>query len=364
MENEMKQVELSAEEFDAQLERMREELGDEAFNKQFYDYVRENDTQNEWIFLLSGNYLEETDNIRVFLREDVKKSSIHKIIFDCFTGAKYINSLKPDVVFSLQNIITFGVKVPQFVYVHQSIPFQNVKDFSFFKAKERKIAVIQKLIGAFIIQSVKSADGVIVQTEWMKNAVASKANVNVDKIITAFPVVQRIECITRNYEKINKRFFYPTNNELYKNIDTIIRACKVLNEEGVDNFEVCLTLPSGMIEHENIKCVGYLDSQQMAEMYSCATMIFPSYMETIGLPLVEAQLHKTLIYAADCPYAREVLQGYDNAYYFDVFDYKKLAEMMKKRIYGEIAPDLDIKCCEHRSGWGDVYGFITLQKKQ
>ena len=39
MENEMKQVELSAEEFDAQLERMREELGDEAFNKQFYDYV-------------------------------------------------------------------------------------------------------------------------------------------------------------------------------------------------------------------------------------------------------------------------------------------------------------------------------------
>ena len=39
MENETKQVEFSAEEFDAQLERMRQKLGDEAFNKQFYDYV-------------------------------------------------------------------------------------------------------------------------------------------------------------------------------------------------------------------------------------------------------------------------------------------------------------------------------------
>jgi hypothetical protein len=39
MENEMKQVELTAEEFDAQLERMREELGDEEFNKEFYNYV-------------------------------------------------------------------------------------------------------------------------------------------------------------------------------------------------------------------------------------------------------------------------------------------------------------------------------------
>ena len=36
MENEMKQVELTAEELDAQLERMREELGDEEFNKEFY----------------------------------------------------------------------------------------------------------------------------------------------------------------------------------------------------------------------------------------------------------------------------------------------------------------------------------------
>ena len=39
MENEMKQLELTAEELDAQLERMREELGDEEFNKEFYNYV-------------------------------------------------------------------------------------------------------------------------------------------------------------------------------------------------------------------------------------------------------------------------------------------------------------------------------------
>ena len=63
---------------------------------------------------------------------------------------KFVKNLNPDVVLSLQNIITFGLKVPQAVYIHQSIPFQNSKKFSFLKSKERGLAVIQYLIGAII----------------------------------------------------------------------------------------------------------------------------------------------------------------------------------------------------------------------
>ena len=103
--------------------------------KDFYNCVRQNGAEHEWIFLLGDNYVEETENIRVIPLPEIKGSKLKKLKFDLFSGKKYIEKLKPDAVFSLQNIITFGLSVPQTVYIHQSIPFQSVKKFSFFNTK-------------------------------------------------------------------------------------------------------------------------------------------------------------------------------------------------------------------------------------
>ena len=78
--------------------------------RSFYDYIAENDTANEYIFLLSGSYLKETDRIKVIVREDIKKSGLHKLKFDFFTGKKFIQSLNPDYVLSLQNLSLLHVK--------------------------------------------------------------------------------------------------------------------------------------------------------------------------------------------------------------------------------------------------------------
>ena len=93
--------------------------------RDFYRCVCENDTENEWIFLLGDKYFEETDNVKIISMPDIKKSGFKKLWFDFVAGRKYISALKPDVVFSLQNIITFGLKAPQVVYVHQPLPFQR-----------------------------------------------------------------------------------------------------------------------------------------------------------------------------------------------------------------------------------------------
>lgn len=330
--------------------------------KQFYDYVKKNDNKNEWFFLLSGNYLEETENIHIIIRDDVKKSGLHKIWFDCFSGRKFINSLNPDVVFSLQNIITFGLKKPQYVYVHQSIPYQNVKKFSFLKSVERKMAFCQYGIGWFINKSVKKADGVIVQTEWMRQAVSEKARIEKGKVIKALPNVKKYGNVNRENIEVNNCFFYPTNNEIYKNIDTIVRACNVLNEKGIDDFKVYLTLPEEYYLHKNIKCIGYLSSEKMEEMYLKTTMIFSSYIETVGLPLLEARQCNSVILSSDCLFSKEILSGYTNAYFFSPFDYEKLAELMQKRLFNKIIPDERKEQSEYESGWEDVYEFITKCK--
>ena len=115
--------------------------------KDFYRCVRENDTENEWIFLLGDEYLEETERIKIMTFPHVKRSKIKKLQFDFFKGKKIIEELRPDAVLSLQNVITHGLKVPQLTYVHQSIPFQDVKRFSFLKKRERNVAVYQYIIG-------------------------------------------------------------------------------------------------------------------------------------------------------------------------------------------------------------------------
>ena len=179
----------------------------------FDSYIKDTDQTNEWIYLLSGKYIEERDNVKVLCFPEIKKSWIRRIFFDFFQTKKIVKRLKPDIFISLQNTIPFGINCLKILYVHQALPFQRVKNFSFFKKEERIYAIYQYIIGFLIKVSAKNADKVIVQTEWMKNAV-QKFSKNVVKIT---PNVKTNSCVdTYLFDKIH--FFYPTSDEIYKNI--------------------------------------------------------------------------------------------------------------------------------------------------
>ena len=77
--------------------------------KSFYEFVKEHDKENEYVFLLSDRYIEETERIKVCICKTVKKNGFEKIRFDFITGKSFIEKLQPDYVLSLQNIITFGL---------------------------------------------------------------------------------------------------------------------------------------------------------------------------------------------------------------------------------------------------------------
>ena len=67
-------------------------------------------------------------------------------------------------------------------------------------------------------------------------------------------------------------------------------------------------------------------------------MIFPSYIETYGLPLAECRQTGNPILAADTPFARQILKGYEKAYFFDPFDSSRLKDLMKEVYEGKIIP--------------------------
>ena len=296
--------------------------------KNFYEYIKNNEEsrKHEWIFLLSDFYIEETPNIKVIILKE-SKSWLNKMLFDYFTGKKIISALEPDVVFSLQNTMTYGLKFPHVVYVHQSLPFQNEKNFSFLKKNEAKLAIYQHVIGFIIKNSIKSSQLTIVQTHWMKEAIVKEIKISEENIIVAFPDFKKPRD-TVDFSLFNKySFFYPANDAIYKNHGCIEEAVRILIDQNVTDFEVIRTI-DGEPHNKVFVNNGYMEYTDVIRQYEMSTLIFPSYIETIGLPLLEAKQQGAIILASDTHFARETLNNYDNAYYFDPFNPKELADLM------------------------------------
>ncbi|PEW97848.1 glycosyltransferase [Bacillus cereus] len=329
--------------------------------RSFYEYLVKSgeSKEHEWIFLLSDRYIEETDNIKVITLDTVKKNWLARLKFDLYSGKNFISKLNPDVVFSLQNTITFGMKCPQVLYMHQAIPFQNVKSFSLLKTEERTLAVYQHLIGKLIKKSIKEADKTIVQTQWIKEAVIKATKIDSNKIVNIFPPKEDYLKYKRNDTEFKrKNFFYPAANSLYKNHQCIYDACAELNGKGISEYNVSLTIKDRE-DVGNISFIGDIPFELVMEKYNTSTLIFPSYIETVGLPLVEARQIGTIVLAADCPFSREVLDGYSNAYFFEPFKPQQLAKLMEKVINGQISRvEADESRKVSNNGWAHTIKII------
>ena len=315
--------------------------------RDFYNAVTEYERSkaggsNKWIFVLGDKLLEETDNIKVIVRDDVKSSRKNRLMFDLANGAGFFESLKPDVLFSLQNTLPRGYKGKQVLYVHQPLPYQTWKRFSFLKSEEREYAVYQHLIGRMIDASVKRADKVIVQTQWMRDAIIKKTGIAGDRIVKILPdVTMEPSPSPEPSPCLHNRFFYPAGEILYKNHECILKAVGLLKERGINDFEVSFTLNKGDVpglnkypDHEQVRYLGRISRDEVFKRYSTDILLFASYIETFGYPLAEARTVGGRIIASDCPFSHEILDGYNRAVFFNPFDPKELAGIMEQEITG------------------------------
>lgn len=331
----------------------------------FYKYIKDYDKSNEYIFVLSDYYLLEDDNIKIDVYSDVKKSYLNRLKFDYHYGKKLINKWHPDVIFSMQNTIFYSTdNIHQVVYMHQSIPFQNLKKFNILNTKERKLAIVQYFIGYFIKKSVKRANKVIVQTNWVKEAVIKKTKIDEEKIMAIFPDFNYQEITKTNKKYLNtSEFFYPASNEIYKNHECIYNAVDILNKGNQYEFKVYLTVNGD--SSERINNCGYINHDKVFENMKTKVLIFPSYIETVGLPLLEAKLIGTIILASDTPFSHEILDDYENVYFFNPFNANELAILMKKCINKEIVlKPVSKLLCKNRNSWDKVISILNEEGKK
>ena len=337
----------------------------------FAAYIKKNDHENEWHFITGAeNLVKESQNLHVTVLKDIKESRIKRLHFDHFSGADFLSEYKPDVVFSLQNTMPVG-KVrsrngyaKKVVYVHQPLGFQNSRRFSFLKKDERHYAIYQYLISKEINSSIKNSDKTIVQTDWMKKAVIDKTGVDESRVIKILPDVPDTGVRFNGGNNAFCKFIFPSGAILYKNHQTIIDAVKILNKKGIINFEVKFTvdreeLPwiKGEIS-PNIHFAGSMPREELLKNYEDSVLIFPSYIETFGVPMAEARKSGTIVLAANTPFAREVLNEYENAYFFSTFAARTLAELMERVISHRITA---VQTEEREEKSEDAYGKIIRE---
>ena len=141
--------------------------------------------------------------------------------------------------------------------------------------------------------------------------------------------------------KEKKIFFFPSYPRVFKNFEIICEASKILIEEGIDDFEVILTIDGTenkyskyvFNKYKNIDLIGLQSREKVFEYYQKSScLIFPSKLETWGLPITEYKEFNKPILLANLDYAKETIGDYNQVLFFNPEDSQELKIQMKKII--------------------------------
>ena len=288
-----------------------------------------------YCFIPENVKVEDFDNITYF--RITKMGWINRIFWDFYSLTKKIDeyNINPEKIISLQNTSVNSV-IPQIIYLHQPLPFSSVK-WSIFKKSQFTLFLYKHFYKFFILLFVNKATVFVVQTQWMKDALCLSGKVSSNNIHVIKPEINlpkksfiKADLVIENeYKKI----LYPASTLFYKNHLIILKAMKELHlKHELKDTVFQVTFNEGdylkfdaFIKSADllsfVEYLGVIPYEQLIQKYrECTFVVFPSYVETYGLPLAEAATLGKVILCSSLPYAKDVLNGYPGATYLDYED--------------------------------------------
>ena len=322
----------------------------------------------------------ESKNVKII--NNIKgKKWLDRIKWDLYGLRRWSKNkdIRADLIISFQNTgVNYYNNVSQLIYLHQSIPFSDGINWDFFNKNERMLWFRKNIYKKIIKYSLRKNSYIVVQTEWMKHVVIKQFNWNPKKISVIKPDLKNISTkdilkISFNDDKFH--IFYPANTAIYKNHELITNALRYIKDnkpEIYENIMIHFTFNRNLNNNRNttlinlvrdlqvdkhIKYEGKISYKRVLSFYkSCDSMVFPSYIETFGLPLIEAASFGLPILAVDMNYAREVIGGYKGAKFLDYKDAKlwakNIIDMYNKRIKYEPYS------INYETSWKDFFELI------
>jgi glycosyltransferase involved in cell wall biosynthesis len=300
----------------------------------------------EVIAIVHDRKLFRTDGVTYMEFPDVKNSWRRRLLFE-FRDLRHISEqLQADLWVSIHDVTPNVTAGRQVVYCHNPSPFYRLhgRDLRF----GWRFPLFVLLYGYLYGINIRRNQYVIVQQAWIRERFRERYGVK--NIIVAHPA-RDVDSEGAGSQPTGRtspyRFIYPAFPRVFKNPEVILNAARILESSGITEFEIWLTFAEGINSYADavvhrfadLKCVrwlGTLPREETLDLYRHADcLIFPSKLETWGLPLTEAKAAGRPIIAADLPYAHETVGTYERVAFFDPDAPEELARIMAAAIRGE-----------------------------
>jgi glycosyltransferase involved in cell wall biosynthesis len=341
------------------------------------DCIKEFSQRNEFIITCLVHSAElfadiKSDKISFLEFKEIKQSWLARMKFEYITCKKISKKLSPDIWLSMHDITPNVCVENLFVYCHNPAPFYppTYMDFKF-----NKKAFLFTLLYKYLYKiNITKNKAVIVQQSWISDFFYKELKAK--KVLIAKPVESVNTTDLVDFDcKGSLRLFYPALGRTFKNFEILLNALQFLKDNNNDvykSIKLILTIDKNSGEFSryiidkysglsNVEFVGLLNKHQVDEEYKkCDIVMFPSKLETWGLPISEAKQHNKPIILSDLPYAYETLGNYHSACFIDSNDYVQLASTLENIISNqnvfretifEEAPNV-------RRSWGELVNEI------
>lgn len=277
----------------------------------------------------------DVEGINIICIPESKKSYIRRIYIEYIYFRRLSKKLKADIWVSMHDLSPIVHAGSQFTYCHNSNQFYNFSWTQIYN--EPKLLLFSKFYSLFYNFNINANRAVIVQQEWIR--AEFKRRYPVSEVIVAHPVDTDKAEEFINHDPIST-FVYPSLPRGFKNFELIGEAVKILEKRDDWSGRVIWTIDSEENKLskslyrsygacKSINFIGRQNRYQMNHLYSqMDCLLFPSFLETWGLPISETKsLGKPMI-VADLPYAHETVGTYDHVLFVDPADPMSLADMM------------------------------------
>ena len=289
-------------------------------------------------------FSEFDSRIRFIEFKDSKKSYLKRIYYEYIYFKKLSKKFKPYLWFSLHDMTPNVIADTRVVYCHNPMMFYNMTKEE--RKKSFKLFLFSKFYKYIYKINIKKNNYVIVQQDWIREKF--KKTFKIKNVIVAHPEVKLGNLKINKNKKIEKNsFIYPSFPRVFKNFEVICEAAKILENKGIKNFKVYLTIDGSenlyskeiSKKYNQLGCVKFIGLQPRVNLMryynKVETVVFPSKIETWGLPITEAKELRKKIILINLPYAHETLGDYENVFFFDPNSSRELEEKMELVIKGE-----------------------------